>query len=205
MFRAKAARRYHSRLPAIRFLPGPEIRWAIAVALMPVLANLHLVFNFLSADSIFLYSHLAPGIGLFPPHPTIDFNVGVLSEAQGRRVAIDIFSGIMPWWNPYEGVGMPLAGNMQSAALFPPILLLGLPDGFLYLHLLLQAVAGLFTYLLMRRLGVSHFAAFTAGVLFEFNGTFAWLPSIRSRSCRYCCLPWSGRLRRNPAPGAGSP
>jgi hypothetical protein len=108
----------------------------------------------------------------------LDFNVGVLSEAQGRRAVLDILSGIIPWWNPYEGVGTPLAGNMQSAALFPPTLLLGLPDGLLYLHLLLQATAGLFTYLLLRRLGVSPLAAFTAGVLFEFNGTFSWLPTL---------------------------
>jgi hypothetical protein len=165
-----------SRIATTGFISRPEVRWAIAVAILPIFANLHLVFNFLSASYIFLYSGLDPTMGLVPPHPTIDFNVGVLSEAQGRRVALDIFSGIMPWWNPYEGVGIPLAGNMQSAALFPPILLLGLPNGFLYLHLLLQAVAGLFTYLLMRRLGVSNLAAFTAAVLFEFNGTFAWLP-----------------------------
>ncbi len=176
MFRMKASRGNNAGHPARHVLSTPEMRWAAAVVILPALANLHLIFNFLSAAYIFLYSGLDPAIGFLPPHPTIDFNVGVLSEAQGRRVALDIFSGIMPWWNPYEGVGIPLAGNMQSAALFPPILLLGLPNGFLYMHLLLQAVAGLFTYLLMQRLGVSNLAAFTAAVLFEFNGTFAWLP-----------------------------
>ena len=150
--------------------------FAIAVVILPVLANVHLLFGFLNAAYVFLYSGLDPAMPVYSPHPTIDFNIGVLSEAQGRRVAADIFSGIMPWWNPYEGVGMPLAGNMQSAALFPPILLLGLNNGFLYLHILLQGVAGLFTYLLMRRLGATDLAAFTCGLLFEFNGTFAWLP-----------------------------
>jgi hypothetical protein len=156
----------------------PEMGWAIAVTLLPFLAALHLIFHVFSAAPIYPYSGLGQNIGhLFPPYPTIDFNVGVLSEAQGRRAVLDIFSGIIPWWNFDEGVGVPLAGNMQSAALFPLTLLIALPDGLLYLHLLLQAVAGLFTYLLMRRLGVSPFAAFTAGVLFEFNGTFAWLPT----------------------------
>jgi len=154
------------------------MRWAITVALLPVLANLHLVFHFLTYSPLYPYSGLGQGIGhLFPPFPTIDFNVGALTEAQGRRAALDILSGIIPWWNFYEGTGVPLAGNMQSSALFPPTLLLALPNGLLYLHLLLQAIAGLFTYLLMRRLGVCPVAAFTAGVLFEFNGTFAWLPT----------------------------
>lgn len=173
-----ALRRGNPRPPQTQGRSAPEWRWAIAVAILPVIANLHLVLGFLAASPIYPYSGLAHGIGhLFPPYPTLDFNVGVLSEAQGRLAVRDVLSGIMPWWNPYEGVGTPLAGNMQSSALFPPTLLLTLPDGLLYLHLLLQAVAGLFTYLLMRRLGVSPFAAFTAGVLFEFNGTFSWLPT----------------------------
>ncbi len=176
MFGITAVRRNKSASPHFT----PEIRWAVAVALLPILANLHLILHFFAAAPVYPYSGLGLNLGLghlFPPYPTIDFNVGALSEAQGRRAALDILSGIIPWWNFNEGVGVPLAGNMQSAALFPPTLLVALPDGMLYLHLLLQGVAGLFTYLLMRRLGICQFAAFTSGVLFEFNGTFAWLPT----------------------------
>ena len=44
-------------------------------------------------------------------------------QALGHLVATDWFSGHVPWWNPYEGLGVPLAGDMQSGAFFPPTLL----------------------------------------------------------------------------------
>jgi hypothetical protein len=73
----------------------------------------------------------------------------------------------------YQGVGTPLAGEMQSAAMFPPVLLL-LLGGLLYLHVLLELVAGIATFLLLRRLAVSEAVATVGGILFALCGTFAW-------------------------------
>ena len=42
-----------------------------------------------------------------------------VSQALGHRAALDWTHLRVPWWNPYEGTGMPLAGEMQSGALSP--------------------------------------------------------------------------------------
>ncbi|MDA8310544.1 MAG: hypothetical protein M0Z46_08025 [Actinomycetota bacterium] len=105
---------------------------------------------------------------------TIDPNAGTTALSLGHLAALDLLHGHLPWWNPYEGVGAPLAGEMQSAALFPPTLLLALPGGQLLFHVLLEAVAGMATYALVVRLGTSRVIATGAGAAFALNGTFAW-------------------------------
>jgi hypothetical protein len=113
--------------------------------------------------------------GVFPGGPVIDPNIGNTAQSLGHRVAADWFSGHVPWWNPFEGVGAPLAGEMQSAAFFPPSLLLWFSGGQLYLHILLEITAGLATFGLLRRITRSRWPATVGGALFALNGTFAWL------------------------------
>ncbi len=154
---------------------GTGWRGILVLTVLPVLVKLHLVLGIYQASPIYLFSGLLPLLPVMAAHSSIDFNVGVVSQALGHRAALDLLNGIMPWWNPFEGVGTPLAGEMQSAALLPLTVLLAFPNGQLAMHLLFQIIAGVFTFLLMRRMGVSGFAAFIAGVLFEFNGTYAWM------------------------------
>jgi hypothetical protein len=80
----------------------------------------------------------------------------------------------VPWWNPYEGTGAPLAGELQSAALFVPTLLLLASNGQFYEHVLLEIVAGIATYLLLRRIALHRWASLAGGAAFALNGTFAW-------------------------------
>ncbi|WP_146205393.1 MULTISPECIES: hypothetical protein [unclassified Azospirillum] len=144
----------------------------------PVLAKIHLVFNVLLANPLFSYSGLTAvraGGWLNGNPPTIDPNIAFTSHALGHRAAADLINGIIPWWNHFEGVGVPLAGEMQSAALFPLTLLLYFPNGQLYAHILLQIIAGVFTYFLLRRLSFCTLAACLGGLLFQFNGSFAWM------------------------------
>jgi hypothetical protein len=119
-----------------------------------------------------LYSSARPG--LLSGWDTADPNDGYVSQALGHRASLDLLSGHLPWWNPYEGTGAPLAGEMQSAALFPPTLLTRLGDGQLYEHMLLEIVAGLSTYLLLRRIAVNRWASAAAAIAFALNGTIAW-------------------------------
>jgi len=63
---------------------------------------------------------------------------------------------------------------MQSAALFPLVLLLALWNGQLFFHLILEVTAGLGLYFLLRRLVAWRAAAVVGGVAFALNGTFAW-------------------------------
>jgi Bacterial membrane protein YfhO len=142
-----------------------------------------------------IVAHLLYLLGLFDPNPlgprsgligavtpgplggqpTIDPNNGFISQAVSHRAALDVIHLHVPWWNPYEGTGAPLAGEMQSAAFFPPTLLTLLSNGQLYEHMLLEIVAGIATYLLLRRISVGRWPAAAAGSAFALNGTFAWL------------------------------
>ena len=107
--------------------------------------------------------------------PMIDPNVGFITQPLGHLSAMDLLHGHLPWWNYFEGLGQPLAGEMQSAALFPLTLLFAFPAGLLLFHMSLEIIAGICTYFLARRVGLPIFVATTMGALFALNGTYAWL------------------------------
>jgi len=153
-------------------------KWALlAVILLPIILKLHLLIGLYSPNPIYVFSGLVTEARgrVLPGLSSIDPNVGTVSQALGHAAARDLLHGHTPWWNFYQGVGGPLAGEMQSAALFPLTPLLLLPEGQLYFHILLQIIAGISTFFLARRLGVSPLAASLAAILFECNGTFSWL------------------------------
>jgi hypothetical protein len=107
--------------------------------------------------------------------PMIDPNVGFITQPLGHLSAMDLLHGHLPWWNYYEGLGQPLAGEMQAASFFPLTLLFALPGGLLWFHMCLEIIAGFSTYFLAKRLGVPMIFATAAGCLFALNGTFAWV------------------------------
>ncbi|HXE17888.1 MAG TPA: hypothetical protein VN632_11710, partial [Stellaceae bacterium] len=95
----------------------------------PFAAKIHFLLGLLAANPMYLYgrfaSHLVVGVAPFPKDP----NIAITSQALGHRAALDLLSGHVPWWNYFEGIGAPLAGEMQSAALFPLTPLLWFEDG----------------------------------------------------------------------------
>ncbi|HUX03506.1 MAG TPA: hypothetical protein VMV53_01170 [Acidimicrobiales bacterium] len=107
--------------------------------------------------------------------PMIDPNVGFITQPLGHLSAMDLLHGHMPFWNYFEGLGTPLAGEMQSASFFPLTLLFAFPSGLVWFHVLLEIIAGVSTYFLARRLSIPVIFATAAGVLFALNGTYAWL------------------------------
>lgn len=107
--------------------------------------------------------------------PMIDPNVGFITQPLGHLSAMDLLHGHLPWWNYFEGLGQPLAGEMQSASFFPLTLLFALPAGLLWFHIGLEVIAGISTYFLAKRLGMPVIVATCAGALFALNGTFAWV------------------------------
>ena len=115
-----------------------------------------------------------PDPGLLAGLPMIDPSNGQSSQALGHLAALDWIHLRVPWWNPYEGTGMPLAGGIASGALFPPTLLLLIGNGQVYEYLLLELVAGISTYFLLRRISVGRSASTAAAIAFALNGTFAW-------------------------------
>jgi hypothetical protein len=106
---------------------------------------------------------------------TIDPNDGFTAEALGRAAAISWKHAEVPYWNRFEGLGAPLAGEMQSGAFSPFVLLLLFRNGLLYLHVVLEIIAGIATFLFIRCLRLHRVPALTAGALFALNGTHAWL------------------------------
>lgn len=147
------------------------------IAVVVVVANGPYVSGAFDPNPLVSVSGLAAAskLGVLAGHFTTDRNVGMTSQALGHLAALDLLHGKIPWWNPYEGIGAPLAGEMQAAALFPPTLLLALPAGQLFFHLVLEAVAGMSTYRLLTRLGTSGWIAMAGGCAFALNGTYALL------------------------------
>jgi hypothetical protein len=88
---------------------------------------------------------------------------------------MDLLHFHFPWWTYTQGLGQPLAGDMQSGALFPLTLLFALSSGLVWFHVSLEIIAGVSTYFLARRLSMPVFFSTFAGILFAINGTYAWL------------------------------
>jgi hypothetical protein len=148
----------------------------LGVTALVLLANSPYLLHLFDPNPLGPKVRLARGgvVGLLGGMPTIDPNIGTTSQALGHLAADDWLHLRIPWWNPYEGSGTALAGEMQSAALFPPTLLLAISNGQLYEHILFELVAGWATYLLLRRLALRRWACAAAAIGFALNGTFAW-------------------------------
>jgi len=154
----------------------PCLPWLV-LALLPLLLPAPLALFGLSVDPLLFTAELNPlPHGLLPTLPGWnDPNAGYTAQALGGYAARQWLHGSVPWWNPYAGVGLPLAAEMQPAALFLPFsLLLAAPCGVLLLKLAVQAIAGWACFALLRQLGLAPRVALLGGVLFELCGSFAW-------------------------------
>jgi hypothetical protein len=119
---------------------------------------------------------VSPGMvpGLLGGLPALDPSGGTQGLPFGHLAALDWTHLRVPWWNPFEGTGAPLAGEMQSAAMFPLTFLLLLGKGQVYELVVFELIAGVSTYFLLRRISVSRWASVAGAVAFALNGTFAW-------------------------------
>jgi hypothetical protein len=164
-----------------------------ALALIPFLTTLPLWICHLSIDPIWFFSGIVQGVkpGIVPNGlPFGDPNIGWTTQALGRLAASQWAHGQVPWWNPYSGIGLPLAGEMQPGAFFLPfIFLLLLRNGWLWLRIAMQLVAGFSTFALCRELKLGPLASLVAGILFQLNGTFAFTPGPASVFCAAAFLP----------------
>ena len=109
-------------------------------------------------------------------------------EPQGNLLQSDLVLQIAPWlarvraayaagqwplWNPLAGAGEPLIGNPQSQA-FQPLTWLALPfpvvSGFGVIAVLRVLLALVFTWLLLRRQGISELPALAGSLAFALAG-----------------------------------
>ena len=158
-----------------RRLPPATIPLLIIVAVV-LLGNIMYVSGLANNDPISWTAGISHKIcRVTCGRPMIDPNVGFITQPLGHLSAMDILHGHMPFWNYFEGLGSPLAGEMQAASLFPLTLLFALSSGLVWFHVILEIIAGVSTYFLARRLSIPVVFATAAGVLFALNGTYAWL------------------------------
>ena len=177
--------------------------------LLPVVAALPMLLHLLAYNPLEILSGLAP----LQPGPImkgqpgwVDPDIGLVIQALGKLAADQWLAGIVPWWNPYSGPGLPLAETMQPGALFLPfVLLLHFHDGVFYLRIVLEIIAGLSSFALLRHLGLGMLAATLGGVLFELNGTFAWLADAPSHVIAFLPLLLLGIEHGRAAAGASRP
>jgi hypothetical protein len=150
----------------------------------PSLVILFVLFaNFLYLSNVFVANPTDLRSGLInsgQPGPqqgqyTIDPSDGFYAQSLGHRAAVDLAKGHLPWWNPYEGIGTPLVGGLQSGALFPLEFLLVFGNGLFYFHLMLEIIAGLGVYYLLKRLKCNEVASVIGAAAFGVNGTYAWI------------------------------
>ena len=171
-----------------------------------VLANLPALVHLVTTNPLVVNVYLTPPVhGVLPGGPYIDPNAGYTTQALGHRAALDWLHGQVPWWNPYEGAGAPLAGEMQSGAFFPPTLLLAAHGGLLLMQVLLETATGWATYFLVRRLGVGRTLSTAAAVAYALCGTYAWLAHAPIRPVALLPLCLLGVERAVDAGCAGRP
>ncbi len=157
-------------------LSRASLRDGLLIAAVVLIAHAPVLSGWLDADPLGPRSGLVTTVvpGPLRGSDTLDPNDGVISQALGHRAALDLLHLSPPWWDPFAATGQPLAGEAQSAALFPPTLLTALSGGQLYEHMLLELIAGLATWALLLRLEVRRSVAVGAGGAFALCGTFAW-------------------------------
>jgi hypothetical protein len=149
----------------------------VLLCLVPLLAHLPELLGVVHTNPLLFSSQLVlhPDSGILPGKPFIDGSACSTTQSLGHLAAEDWLHGMLPWWNPYVGVGLPLASEMQPAAFFLPfILLLHFNAGVLLIKLAMQVIAGLACFGFLRQLGIAIGAAVLGSVLFQLNGTFAW-------------------------------
>jgi hypothetical protein len=143
----------------------------------PILVHVPELAGLISCDPLLDYAGLAVGHSKhwLRGECYVDGNVGLTLQALGHASADSWLAGKLPWWNPFNGAGLPLAAEMQPASFFLPfILLLHFANGVLLIKLCMQILAGLCMLGCLLELCLSLQAALLGALLYSFNGTFAW-------------------------------
>ncbi len=142
----------------------------------------------------------------------VDWDMDVLFYPQKQFAVRSILAGDFPLWNPHLFCGMPFHATLHPALLYPPNLLflvLPLAPAFNVLFALHLALAGIFTYALLRELRASAWAALFGAIAFAFSsrlllhvhvGQFpqvealAWTPGLFFFAVRVARAPSAKRV-----------
>ncbi len=151
-----------------------------ALILLPVSVSLAFVLHWADNNPAGVWSGLAtrtaaPLLAGAPGY--FDPSIGLLTQPLAKLSAWDWLHGIIPWWNPYTGIGMPLAAEMQTLSFFMPfVLIMNDWQGWFAVKLLMQIIAGFGTYALMIQIGCRRTESLVSAGLFALNGAFLMEP-----------------------------
>lgn len=98
----------------------------------------------------------------------------------------------LPLWNPHISAGAPFLASLQPALCYPftyAAMLFSFPGAAAFSVTFHTALAAVFMYLFVSRLGLSFFAALAAAAVFAFNGFFAAHYSFPNQMASYAWLP----------------
>ena len=101
-------------------------------------------------------------------------------------------SALLPLWDPFRNLGEPFLADPQTSVLYPLTWLTYLGGWSAYFKLWIAAhtlLAGVFAYLLAKKLFNDKEAAFAAGLLAAFNGMMIARSSIPCHFAALCWLP----------------
>jgi hypothetical protein len=111
---------------------------------------------------------------VFLPHTFYHLDIEALYYP-GRIFLIEMLEkGQLGFWNPYIFMGFPMMAEPEVGPLYPLNLVFALPIPSYYALTLFMVthygLAGVFTYLLARSLGISRTGSFISGLVFAFGG-----------------------------------
>ncbi len=157
----------------------PDLGLVILLSLLPLLLFAPVALGsktLLPADILFLdepYRTAGSDLGISHPHNHLLGDL-ILENYAWKRLLIEALHGReLPLWDPYTFSGHPFLANGQHSALYPlSFLFYVLPlwrafGVFVWLQL---GLAGVFTYLFARVLGIRRLGSLIAGIAFQFSG-----------------------------------
>ncbi len=127
------------------------------------------------------YNALDPAEG-YAPHPqgtrlTVEaWGASVVSVPDHIKTRLYLTTGQLPLWNPYQGLGQPMAAMGEGSPYFPPAMLRSLApysweNAFLVVEIF---IAQLFLFYFLRLAGLSRIAAAFGGAAFALSGAVSF-------------------------------
>ena len=153
------------------------IVWVIGAAMLALAPALHHGLS-LGPYDILSQSGLTQASGVTPRNSASGDQIAEMIPWSSLAWT-QVHAGHLPLWNPFSGLGLPLAFNWQSAAFSLPVVIsYAFPLHLAYTAQIIVTlvIAGTGAYALARVLHVGAIGCATAGTIYELSGSFmGWL------------------------------
>lgn len=154
----------------------PRLKVSVILALIIIFSFSNLIILNQSYHSIFPFPNSFYDIETTSQFSTIDPGADFWQVWPQLKLTTELLKeGIFPFWNPYIGLGNPLAADTTSYNLSPIIFGFFIPMPFWDLVLLIMIWAsGFFMFLFLQSLSLKNNAAILGAALYMLSGSFVW-------------------------------